>query len=82
MGARRRLQIRQVLGTTIGARGITNRSRLRDFKSWKMITNRGRDFKSGQKRLQTRAGILNRDRDYKSVQNMVSQMIESIQLDI
>lgn len=76
MGARRRLQIRQVLGTTIGARGRTNRNRLRGFKSWKNDYKSRQGFQIGTKE------ITNPGRDYKSVQNMVSQMIESIQLDI
>ena len=34
-----------------------------------------RDYKSGQERLQTRAGISNRGRDYESVQNICNQIL-------
>ena len=36
-------------GLQIGARETTNRGSLRDFKSGKKISNRGRDFKSGHR---------------------------------
>ena len=42
----------------VGAREITNRGSVRDFKSG------NRDFKSGQERLQTEAVITNRYRAY------------------
>ena len=56
-----------IRGLQIGAKrlkigaGITNRG--------KEISNRDRDYKSGQERFQIEAGITNRGRDYKSVQN-------------
>ena len=57
-------------GLQIGERGITNRGSLRDFNRGKKITNRGRDFKLGQ-RLQIGAReITNQDRDFKSGQGL------------
>ena len=54
----------------IGARGIINRGRFRDFKSEQKDYKSGeRNFKSGQRLQIGVIGISNRGRDYKSVQN-------------
>ena len=53
--------------TAIGARGITNRGSLRDFKSAQKDYKR--DFRSGQRLQIGEREITNRGRDYKSVQN-------------
>ena len=49
-------------GLQNGARGITNRGNLRDSKSGQRYFKSGRDYKSGQDRLQTGAGITNQCR--------------------
>ena len=68
-GNKRITNRRRFYGLQIGARGFTNRGSLRDFKLGQPDFKSGRDYKSGQERLQTRAGISNRGRDYKSVQS-------------
>ena len=49
-------------GLQNGARGITNRGNLRDSKSGQRYFKSGRDYKSGQDRLQTGAEITNQCR--------------------
>ena len=55
----------------LGQEGLQIGGNYRISNRDKKISNRGRDYKSRQVRLQTRKGVSNRGRDYKSVQNTI-----------
>ena len=59
----------QVKGLQIGAVGITNWGKSKDYKSGQKDYKTGQGLQIGAKGLQIGAGITKRGRDYKSVQH-------------